>query len=68
MRFVWKEEAVVGGLTRIVACVGCISTVRTPQDAHMKEIDQPCRVQDQVNESFGFEVSLDAVVLFDDRD
>ena len=28
----------------------------------------PCRVQNQVNESFGFEVGFDAVVLFDARD
>ena len=28
-------------------------------------MDAPRRVQNQVNESFGFEVSLDAVVLFD---
>lgn len=31
-------------------------------------MDAPRRVQNQVNESFGFEVSLDAVVLFDVRD
>jgi len=31
-------------------------------------MDTPRRVQNQVNEGFGFEVSLDAVVLFDVRD
>jgi hypothetical protein len=33
-----------------------------------KQIHVPRRVQHQVDEGFGFEVSLDAVVLFDDRD
>ena len=32
------------------------------------QIYAPRRVQHQVNEMFGFEVSLDAVVLFDEGD
>ena len=42
--------------------------VRSSEDTRMKGIYEPRRVQHQVNKGFGFEVSLDAVVLFDDRD
>jgi len=38
-------------------------SVKYPRNTREEQIHAPRRVQNQVNESFGFEVSLDAVVL-----
>lgn len=44
------------------------SNVRSQRNVCEEQIHAPRRAQNQVNEGFGFEVSFDAVVLFDVRD